>query len=71
MSTVFCYEFILYLIQSKHLSLFQDARKGVDQPLTGPWVSKTGRADLYGRSAHREVIKHVVDRLDASQAYNW
>jgi len=39
--------------------------------LTGPRVSKAGRPYLYRRSAYSQVIKHVFDRLDASEPYNW
>src|SRR6266851_6444525 len=71
MSTIFCYESIPHLIQSKRFSMLQYVRKGVDKLLTGPRVSKAGRPDLYRRSAYSLVIKHVFDRLDASEAYNW
>src|SRR5690348_3947158 len=71
MSTVFCEKFVLYLIQSKHFSSFQDLRKGVKKPLTGLRVSKAGRPDLYRRSPYGQILKHVFDRLDASQAHNW
>ncbi len=71
MSTVFCFELWHYLIHSKHFSSFQDLRKGINQPLTGLRVSKTGRPYLYCRRAYREVFKHVVYRLDAPKTYNW
>src|SRR5713226_9974456 len=71
MSTIFCYEFVPYLTQSKRVSTFQYVRKGVDKSLTGPRVSKAGRPDLYRRSAYSQVVKHVFDRLDASEADNW
>src|SRR5712692_5819063 len=71
MSTVFCEKYIPYLTQSKHFSSFQDLRKGLDKSLTGPRVSKAGRPNLYCCSPYGDVLKHVFDRLDASQAYNW
>jgi len=71
MSTVFCSEFISYLTQSKRFSTFQYVRKGFGKPLTGPWVSKAGRPDLYRRSTYSQVFKHVFDRLDSPEAYNW
>src|SRR5437899_13730 len=70
MSTNFCYELILYLIQSKRFNTFQYDRKGIDKSLTGPRVSKAGRSDLYRRSTYGQVIKHVFDRLDTAQTEN-
>ena len=67
MSTVFCAKSVPYLVKSKHLSSFQDLRKGFNESLTGPRVSKAGRPDLYCRSAYGEVFKHVLCRLDASE----
>src|SRR5438309_10850980 len=68
---VFSLEFVPYLIQGKRFSPFQYVRKGLDKSLTGPRVSKAGRPDLYRRSTYCQVFKHVFDRLDASEAYNW
>ena len=52
MSTIFCYESISHLIQSKRFSMLQYVRKGLNKSLTGPRVSKAGRPDLYRRSAY-------------------
>ena len=66
MSTVFCFEFVSYPVQSKCFSPFQYVRKGVDKPLTDPRVSKAGRPYLYGRSPYGQVFKHVLHRLDST-----
>src|SRR5216683_4951398 len=71
MSTIFCYEFVSHLIQSKRFSMLQYVRKGLDKLLTGPRVSKAGRPDLYRRSAYSQVVKHVFYRLNASKTNNW
>ena len=39
--------------------------------LTGPWVSKADRTDLYRGSSHDDVIKHIVCRLYASETKYW
>ena len=71
MSTIFRKKFVFYLIHSKHFSLENSALKTPDKSLTGPWVSKAGRPDLYCRGPHGEVIKHIRCRFDASQPYDW
>src|SRR5260370_20386893 len=43
----------------------------MEKLVAGAGVSKAGRTDLYGLSTYSQVIKHVFDRLDASQPKNW
>src|SRR5260370_22329365 len=68
---MFCWELAAYGTQSKRFSASCHGCKGLDKLLTGPRGSKAGRPDLYRRSAYSQVFKHVFDRLDASEAYNW
>src|SRR5260370_36604161 len=42
----------------------------MEKLVAGAGVSKAGRTDLYGLSTYSQVIKHVFDRLDASQPKN-
>ena len=67
MSTVFCEKIVSYLIYTKQFSFRKDMFKTLNKSLTDRRVSKTGRPDLYCRCSYRQVIKHVIDRLDASE----
>src|SRR6266403_472157 len=71
MSTVFCKKLVSCLHDSKHFSIEKSSLKTLDKSLTGPWVSKTGRPDLYRQGSYGQVIQHVFDRLDAPQAQDW
>src|SRR5580704_10362870 len=71
MSTIFRKKSISYLIHSKHLTLKKTLREPINQALTGPRVSKAGRADLYCTGPYSQVFKHVFYRLDASEPQDW
>ena len=71
MSTVFFEKFVSYLFECKQFSIEKSSLKTLNKSLTGRWVSKAGRPDLYRRGPNCQVIKHVFDRLDPSKPQDW
>ena len=71
MSTKICGNFVDYLIDSKRFSSKKCSLQLPYKSLTDRRVSKAGRPYLYGSRTYRQVLKHVFDRLDASDAYDW
>src|ERR1051326_7890075 len=71
MSTNFGREFGSFPADIANLKSYWGARKGHRQSLTGLRVRKAGRPHLDGGSPYGQVLKHVVHRLDASQADDW
>src|ERR1043166_5229671 len=68
MSTNFSRKFASQLIDIKYFRLEKSLANTAFQPLTDLGVSKAGRADLYGCRSHEEIVKHIVCRLNASEA---
>ena len=71
MSTKICGNFTYYLIDSNSFSFEKCSLQLSYKTPTDRRVSKAGRPYLYGSRTYRQVLKHVFDRLDASDPNNW
>ena len=68
MSTNFCVKLSSQITDIRQVNREKSLAKFAFESLTDLRVSEAGRADLYSRCSHEDIIKHIVCRLDASEA---